>query len=431
MRRFLTALAVFVFAPTAVAQAGTIVDPSKLPAPTPSVAATANGSWGSAAIDNQDSQHDTATMIGGLVAAKTGDPALRAKVVAALQQVQGTESGARALAIGRNLSGYIVAADAIGYRDPAFVAWARRMLTFGTTSGPSSLVDCAKKRPNNWGTHCMASWVATLRYLGEPLTEAANVFHGWVGNRAAYAGFAYGDLSWQCNPSAPVGINPACTKNGVNLNGVLPDDQRRGGSCCTLRKENYAWEGMQGAVYAGLLLHGAGLDAFGWQDRALLRAARWLYDVNDYPAEGDDANTPWMLNVGYPGAFPTSPNPGHAKNVAHMDWARAAYVGGTTPPPPPPLPPPAEEPPPPPPPPPSEEPPPPPPPAEEPPPPPAEEPPGENPPAECDQTGAEREQAAREIAVLKGKLAIRTKQVYKYKYLLKVYRKALERERER
>ena len=41
----------------------------------------------------------------------------------------------------------------------------------------------------------------------------ATVFRGFVGERSSYAGFRYGELSWQCDMAAPVGINPTgCTR---------------------------------------------------------------------------------------------------------------------------------------------------------------------------------------------------------------------------
>jgi hypothetical protein len=70
-----------------------------------------------------------------------------------------------------------------------------------------TLVSTHEDRPNNWGTHAGASRVAVAVYLGDSaeLERAAQVFKGWLGDRASYAGFNYGDLSWQCdaaNPSA-------------------------------------------------------------------------------------------------------------------------------------------------------------------------------------------------------------------------------------
>ena len=47
-------------------------------------------------------------------------------------------------------------------------------------------------------------------YLGDAteLANTAQVFKGYLGDRASYADFKYGDLSWQADPSKPVGINP-------------------------------------------------------------------------------------------------------------------------------------------------------------------------------------------------------------------------------
>src|SRR6185295_2047989 len=89
-----------------------------------------------------------------------------------------------------------------------------------------------ERRPNNWGTHAGAARVAIALYLGDDaeLARAATVFHGWLGDRAAYAGFEYGDVTWQCDPSKPVGINASCVKDGHDIGGALPDDMRRGAS---------------------------------------------------------------------------------------------------------------------------------------------------------------------------------------------------------
>src|SRR6185436_3561741 len=115
-----------------------------------------------------------------------------------------------------------------------------------------------EKRPNNWGTHAGASRAAVAVYLGDQaeLDRCAQVFKGWLRDRSAYAGFEYGDVSWQADPSHPVGINPrGATKSGHNIDGVLPDDQRRaGGFTWPPPKENYVWEALQGALLAALVL---------------------------------------------------------------------------------------------------------------------------------------------------------------------------------
>ena len=75
-----------------------------------------------------------------------------------------------------------------------------------------TLVSTHEDRPNNWGTHAGAARAAIAAYLGDSaqLARTALVFRGYLGDRAAYAGFEFGDLSWQCDPAAgPSGINPA------------------------------------------------------------------------------------------------------------------------------------------------------------------------------------------------------------------------------
>src|SRR5690606_6779792 len=194
--------------------------------------------------------------------------------------------------------------------------------------GPKSLIDCHERRPNNWGAHCGASRIAVAIYLGdrEDLERAAKVFRGYIGDRSAYAGFTYGaDLSWQCDPKKPVGINPAgCKRDGLSLDGVLADDQRRGGKFTTRPpRENYVWEALQGLLAQAVMLQREGYDAFEWEDRALLRAARWLHDVNGFPAEGDDVWQAAVLNHYYGTSFPVAAPGKPGKNVAWAYWSHS------------------------------------------------------------------------------------------------------------
>ena len=155
------------------------------------------------------------------------------------------------------------------------------------------------------------------------LARVAQVFKGWLGDRASYAGFDYGSLSWQCDSSKPVGINPkGCTKNGHSIDGVLPDDQRRGGNFTwPPPKENYPYEALQGALAQAVILHRAGYDVFNWQDRALLRAFQWLHTQNNFPAEGDDTWQPHVVNHFYKTSFPAPVPSKPGKNVGWTDWS--------------------------------------------------------------------------------------------------------------
>ena len=274
-------------------------------------------------VSDQDDPDNVVVLAQALVYARTGDQVMRSQVLTALGKVQ-TSSIGRALALGRELGAYVLAADYIGYRDPAFVAWVSRMRTVATSGGPSSLVKCHEQRPNNWGSWCGASRVIADLYLGDTtdLAKAVDVWRGWLGDRSAYAGFSYGDTSWQADPSKPVAINPVgATKGGHSIDGVLPDDQRRGGGFTWPPPcENYVHEALQGVTLALAVLAENGVDLWDDSDAAAVRAFAWLYDVADCPASGDDSGNPWVPNhyagTSFPATSPTSPG----KGWGFQDW---------------------------------------------------------------------------------------------------------------
>ena len=210
---------------------------------------------------NQDT--NVLVLAKALVYARTGTPAYRAEVISALRSVMGTEAGGETLALGRELAAYVIAADLIGLRaaDPAldatFRAWLTQVLDRRLTDG-NSLTETHERRPNNWGTHAGASRAAAAAYLGDgaELARVATVFRGWLGERSAYAGFSYGDVSWQSNPSQPVGINPpGATIAGHSVDGVLPDDQRRtGGFAWPPPCGNYPHGALDGALLTAEIL---------------------------------------------------------------------------------------------------------------------------------------------------------------------------------
>jgi hypothetical protein len=275
-------------------------------------------------IVNQEDGADVRVMARGLVYARTGVPIFKNQVVAACERVVGTEGGSRALALGRNLPGYVIGADLVGHQSDRFRNWLAAVRRSFTTGGPASLIECHEKRPNNWGTHCGAARAAIAVYLNDQLDLArcAQVFRGWLGDRSSYAGFDYGELDWQADAARPVGINPrGATKQGRSVDGVLPDDQRRaGGFVWPPPKENYVWEALQGALVQAWILHRAGFDSFDWQDRALLRAVTWLHQECLFPAAGDDEWQPWIVNKVYGAKFPAKTPATPGKNVIGVDW---------------------------------------------------------------------------------------------------------------
>lgn len=294
--------------------------------------AAADRSCGTPDLSDQSDPANVCVMAKALVYARTGQASYRDGVIAAVRSIaQSGRYNGRALSLGRELAAYVIAADLVDLKtanrtlDQQFRAKLVELRTAPTSGAADDLVDCHEKRPNNWGTMCGASRVAIAAYLGDraELDRAAAVFRGYLGERDAYAGFSYGDdLSWQCDPSKPVGINPrGCTRGGLSIDGVLPDDQRRGGAFNgRANKENYAYEALQGAVTQAWLLHRQGYSVWMWGDQALLRAYTWLHSVAKYPAEGDDTWQPHVVNYVYGTNFP-APTPARAgKIVGWTDW---------------------------------------------------------------------------------------------------------------
>ena len=67
---------------------------------------------------------------------------------------------------------------------------------------------------------------------------------------------------------ALVGINPPCTKSGIDIGGAAPDDLRRGGLFTwPPASTGYPREGLQGAVLQAELLRAQGYDAWSWSNR--------------------------------------------------------------------------------------------------------------------------------------------------------------------
>lgn len=279
---------------------------------------------------------NTSTLAKALVFARTGQESFRQQVRTILGKIIGTENGGDTLAVLRNTYSYVISADLINLKnydssfDSQFRSWLSSMRGPVGTKDCSHIRGCHEKRPNNFGPHAGASRIAIARYLGDTqdLDRAAAIHNGWLGDRTSYSGFTYGSLSWQCDESQPVGVNPeGCTKNGFNVDGVLPDDQRRNGGFTTNPPcANYVWGALQAATVGTELLSRAGYPAWEWEDKALLRAATWLHSAdvksqNWCQPSGDDSWVPYLINHAYGTSFPTSPSIG--KGMGFVDWTHA------------------------------------------------------------------------------------------------------------
>jgi hypothetical protein len=297
---------------------------------------------GNANISDQNSLHDVNTLAAALAGIRENNAAFKAKVGAACNAAMGTESGARTLALGRNLACYVLAADQVGYRDPVFVSWVDKVRTKSLDG--DTLISTHERRPNNWGTQCGMGRVAADLYLGDKtdLARAINVVKGWLGNRNAYAGFKFADgNTWHPDQSKPVAVNPkGSTIQGKPVDGVLPDDQRRaGGFTWPPPCENYVM-GALGPVIVTveMLRHNGYPDAHLWSDAACKRAVAWFCGTmggkNACSFVGDDGWQPGLIDFLYgrgiaKGGSPTA----IGKSFGWTWWSHGTRsVGSATPP---------------------------------------------------------------------------------------------------
>ncbi len=285
---------------------------------------------GSPNLSDQDDMTNVRVLAKALAFVRTGETSYRDEVIAACMNAIGTEARGRTLSLARELAAYVIAADLVGLppaEDVRFRSWLLSSLSIELEG--RTLRSTQEKRPNNWGSHAAASRIAVALYLqdGAELQQAARVFKGYLGDRKAYDDFRFGALDWQADPLHPVGINPMGARlHGHNVDGVLPDDQRR---CCKrftwpAPPENYVYEGLQGALAAAVMLSRAGYDVWNWEDQALLRAFRWLHEINAFPAVGDDTWQPHVINFYYGTDFPALLPARAGKNVGYADWTHGS-----------------------------------------------------------------------------------------------------------
>jgi hypothetical protein len=127
--------------------------------------------------------------------------------------------------------------------------------------------------------------------------------------------------SWQCGEGGGYGINPAgCTRDGVDLDGVIPEDQERCGElsstpCAT----NYVHGATDGMTLSFWMLARQGENPWAWGDRAALRQMQWKYRVGQAPYSGFRWQIPVIekaYGVDLGGNEPTAAS----TNVGYADW---------------------------------------------------------------------------------------------------------------
>jgi hypothetical protein len=271
-----------------------------------------NPAW--AFVSHQENNNNSHILAAAIVYARSGDETYRNKVVTACEklasagypelspQINGKPADNRTLAWARETGAYSLAADLVGYRTTAFETWLRNMAEVYVATDDRTLLFMFRKRPNNWGSHAFGSLCAIYAFL-QDTTRLTELRDYWVQSVIGPKpeDLEYGELSWHVDSSNLRLINPkGAVKQGLNIDGVMPDDMRRNGSFSNpppSRSTDYHWGFLQGTVIGARILERFGLSIWEVADSAIYRASyayqvRWQAAYGGWKADGDDL---WML----------------------------------------------------------------------------------------------------------------------------------------
>lgn len=306
--------------------------------------AVAGQSLGTANLCDQNEDHHLRTLASALVYARTGSSAhgtkARSGVMAAIRtQVIGCDNAT--LALGRQLTAYVLAADFAGLsgaNDAAFRTWlsAIRTRIIGGHSIWNSLARTHARSNNNWGAYAGASRIAASLYLGSStdVAAAARVTRGFLGDRSAYRGFtatlSSAALSWSCSgrQATYTPVNPTCTRGGINVGGaVVADISRNGPRRWPPYSDSVAYqmESIQGlGLQVELLYQNGYRTAWSWSNSALKRMAGVVTRSRASGGLGWNATRaarqmPWLLNRRYGLRLPTASS-GMGRAIGFTDW---------------------------------------------------------------------------------------------------------------
>lgn len=257
---------------------------------------------------NQDNKADVNALAAGIVYARTGDTAYRTKVISLLTKAMASQRngcGNAVLALGRQLGGYVLAADFADYRDASFLTWVETITNkeIGGHSRWHVLRFTAYDSSNNWGTFALTSVTIADIYLNNSadidkdwtVFSAYGVPHGWPFMRPS----AYQE-AWSCVATdkawafLPISINTPCFKSGINLDGAPVADASR--SIFPSYESGYIQEANQGFVVMAQVFTRAGRNGWTVNDSQICRAARFADQSGRLQTTGVAYYIPWMAN---------------------------------------------------------------------------------------------------------------------------------------
>lgn len=290
---------------------------------------------------NQDNKADVNALAAGIVYARTGDEAYRNRAINLINAAMASQTdgcGNAVLAMGRQLGGYVLAADFANYRDTTFIDWLGMIVNreVGGHGRWHVLRFTAYDSASNWGVHALASTTAADIFLGNTadiekdwqVFSSYGVPHGWPFNKAS----SYNE-QWSCvdtdeTGKLPIAINVPCVKSGINLDGAPVEDSSRSafGSYST-----YIHESLQGYAVDAQLWNMQGRDGWGVNNAQVCRAAQFGDRVGKLNDSSVSLFVAYMANhfcgLSLPVKSPTS----GGRMFAFSDWLYSGISVPVTP----------------------------------------------------------------------------------------------------
>jgi len=328
----------------------------------------ADSSWGTPDLSTYNGlNHSQAIWAGAIAATRLSFEANRQadaqkyldKTLKALNDVMGTETAALptseggiddgSLANGRQFLRYIISADLLsvnnwgaGYKGSKnFVEYMYdAKFTFRKDDGGQRI--CEHTGASNGGSMNRATCIAAASYLGDntQLNNSWLAFRRFTGDYTApyIIDFSGSGGNWYHNNSNKLAINPkgaTCAGSTYPADGVIPNDQGRGGNCPSNPNTapgytQYPWEGLQGAYGAAYMLYRLGYNLngknpFQINDQALLRAVQyqWYLQQKFGGSWYDSGRAAWVKHLAwyFYGYKPVSYDPSDAgRNIGFTQW---------------------------------------------------------------------------------------------------------------
>lgn len=306
----------------------------------------ADSDWETPSLSADNTKTPAQVLGAALVYARTGNPAYRDKVIAAITAVPGTEAATTiVLPFARNVFGYVVAADLVdmpldtvadnGETWGGFLHRAR-VEEFSGNARWISLEATAGESASNWNAYALSSHLAISLVLGD---EAAvqrdiDIYRRFLGDMTSpapafnpTAGYRWNNLgsTWDMTPTLQVGINP-----------YSPVDQRGGAIildasrsavfpaniCCQMdiAGRGYTEESLDGLVAIAMVLKARGLDFTDFENNALLRAYQFLVNHGGPSGYSNGRYLALAMNSWYGTSFDTSPGDSVARHLGYGGW---------------------------------------------------------------------------------------------------------------